>query len=521
MQFNGLFVPPANILPTIGLFTPPSRALNVRDYGALGDGTTDDTAAIQNALNAVPVAGADLYFPTGTYLVPAGSLTCARPVHLIGAGGHGLEAGGARIQVTSATAQCITLSGPRWHMTDLVIENTGTGTPSAGGGLLAVDADYTRITRCMFIGFYNNVQMGGFYWSITDSAFFNSVNYGLYLLAQSGEYDNGDQIIKGCVFSKIGDGTKGSANGGDAVRWESGGGLKFIGNKINGGTLQVGYPSAGKFDGGIRCYAADGISTSGITINDNNIENCTTIGVEVKLSGGANTGVLSKITVNGNSIGINGSGISISPQATAKISVVSIAGNVMTNVSAGIFLQNVRGVAIGRNIHNTVTTPVSMAATCTDIQCDPQLQVQDNSNIIADASYQSNGRGAGLMTFRDDRDIPSTTSTVTFTRLWTITTPLNSGGIITLKLGGFVTGQAAFAVLATRSWTRAGAGATVCTAIGTDLFVGTLVDITFDTATSPGFVQIGVKLNVAGGTDVFGRASLSIEGPTGTLKKGT
>jgi hypothetical protein len=42
--------------------------INVKDFGASGNGTTDDTAAISNAWAQFVAAGGTLYFPPGTYL---------------------------------------------------------------------------------------------------------------------------------------------------------------------------------------------------------------------------------------------------------------------------------------------------------------------------------------------------------------------------------------------------------------------------------------------------------------------
>ena len=51
---------------------PPAGALNVRNYGAQGNGSANDTASIQAAVNACPTGGA-IYFPAGTYNI-AGSI---------------------------------------------------------------------------------------------------------------------------------------------------------------------------------------------------------------------------------------------------------------------------------------------------------------------------------------------------------------------------------------------------------------------------------------------------------------
>lgn len=48
--------------------------VNVRDYGATGDGTTDDTNAILAAIAAMPSSGGALFFPASTYFVNSDNL---------------------------------------------------------------------------------------------------------------------------------------------------------------------------------------------------------------------------------------------------------------------------------------------------------------------------------------------------------------------------------------------------------------------------------------------------------------
>ena len=88
-QFGRLFLG-LSLLFTIGVFagepvhTPTSNYFNVRVFGALGDGRTDDTAAFQKALDAAEKAGGGVvYAPVGNYFF-AGNLNVPNAVTLAG-----------------------------------------------------------------------------------------------------------------------------------------------------------------------------------------------------------------------------------------------------------------------------------------------------------------------------------------------------------------------------------------------------------------------------------------------------
>ena len=59
------------------------ESVSVKDFGATGDGTTDDTAAIQSAIDAI-APGAILFFPVGDYIVS--NLSIQKPIVIEGDG---------------------------------------------------------------------------------------------------------------------------------------------------------------------------------------------------------------------------------------------------------------------------------------------------------------------------------------------------------------------------------------------------------------------------------------------------
>lgn len=77
------YIAGVNPFPITHRVTKLRETVSVKDFGAAGDGVTDDTAAIQNALNAG--AGNAVFFPSGTYKVSKAASPNANAVFLVSA----------------------------------------------------------------------------------------------------------------------------------------------------------------------------------------------------------------------------------------------------------------------------------------------------------------------------------------------------------------------------------------------------------------------------------------------------
>src|SRR3990167_4982519 len=117
--------------PLAGGFDPVLTGLirpvfNVKDYGAKGDGTTNDRTALFDADAAVPSTGGDIYLPPGTYLVNS-NLTFNAKSRI-------LRANGATLKV--ATGVTVTINGPFESPLSKAFDLVGTGVVAFGAGAL-------------------------------------------------------------------------------------------------------------------------------------------------------------------------------------------------------------------------------------------------------------------------------------------------------------------------------------------------------------------------------------------------
>ncbi len=147
---------------------------NVVEFGATGDGTTDDTAAIQAAID---VGAGVVYFPPGTYLVTA--LTRPGGVTLQGAGDPH-----TRIRAAAPTAAII----------DSPVSSYSLSPSERRGGVKAMRIDGTSRDSVGGVG----ISLAGCYDAVIEDVTFENLELGL-LLTHSAYWNN----IKRCRFAVV------------------------------------------------------------------------------------------------------------------------------------------------------------------------------------------------------------------------------------------------------------------------------------------------------------------------------
>ena len=88
--------------------------ISVKDFGAVGDGTTDDTAAINAALSSGP---SEIFFPVGNYYC-TGTVSIPSGVRAFGAGFSGPDSpNGTTLSFNKSVLICVQCNGTGFILT--------------------------------------------------------------------------------------------------------------------------------------------------------------------------------------------------------------------------------------------------------------------------------------------------------------------------------------------------------------------------------------------------------------------
>jgi hypothetical protein len=145
--------------------------VSIRDFGATGNDTTDDTAAIQAAENAAAAGGFGLWFPGGTYMINTGGLTKLAV--------NWRSDGSATIKAATGTwtNQFISAIGAsNWSIEGFVFDTTNVTfnqTTLLFSTIALNTCSNWRISFCNFNGIqvFGIALNGGSYWTIANNIF--------------------------------------------------------------------------------------------------------------------------------------------------------------------------------------------------------------------------------------------------------------------------------------------------------------------------------------------------------------
>jgi hypothetical protein len=171
---------------------------NVLDFGAVADGTTNDSAAIQAAINSVGVAGGGVvYFPQGIYKIGTALTVDYNGVELLGVGS--LTTTTFLVGNTTTPAQLITLTGTNFTLRNIAL----------GGAPIAVTVpNAVLVTELLFsnVSFKDITDYCFYHQDVTDgtggliTGRFENI---LFDTCQNGFYFNDGCLVNDTDFSSL------------------------------------------------------------------------------------------------------------------------------------------------------------------------------------------------------------------------------------------------------------------------------------------------------------------------------
>lgn len=150
----------ASLVAGAALAPQPVRALSltdirsVKDYGAVGNGSTDDTAAIQSAMNG---NSNGVYFPRGQYRVTSTLTNSGSGLVLFG---DGPQASEIRVDFASGDVLRLGDAALTTFNTNVEVRGLSVNSASARSSGAAISLNYilfARVSDCLFINQYDGI----------------------------------------------------------------------------------------------------------------------------------------------------------------------------------------------------------------------------------------------------------------------------------------------------------------------------------------------------------------------------
>jgi hypothetical protein len=302
--------------------------VSVLEFGAVGDGVTDDTAAIQAAVNT----GKVVYFPAGIY-----AFSSQITIQNGGICGASFYTTFLKPAMTSGNAILLNGTNPCFFSNFSMLGGSmtyGNGVYVNGGGG-ATDVAHHVFQNMEFFEFPTAINFNvASQWAINNCQFINCKSNGL-IVANVVNEDSGDSYVSGCQFVSI-------YNTCNHISYKSSGGLRVANSKFNNG------------GSGIKLAFASTKDTGTLLINCNSFENQEYTSISFENNGSTKT--FERIAITGNNFLLTtpqtGQAAIACTDASLFLRNLTISGNsfqLFNNTGTGVALNYVSGYNISGN----------------------------------------------------------------------------------------------------------------------------------------------------------------------------